>query len=108
MNLYLPGHFSQRTDYTMLAQSTRPKFKADVHYVSVSNGVYLRGNRNSLLLKGKSLYTLLVHLVPHLNGEATLAEITEGLDEERKTMVANLVAKLLAHDFLKDTGEDRQ
>ncbi|GHO93022.1 hypothetical protein KSF_030700 [Reticulibacter mediterranei] len=92
----------------MLAQSMRPKFKADVDYIAVSNGVYLRGNKNSLLLKGKSLYALLVHLVPHLNGEVTLAEITEGLDEERKKMVANLVAKLLAHDFLKDISQDQQ
>jgi bacteriocin biosynthesis cyclodehydratase domain-containing protein len=95
-------------DYIMLAQSMRPKFKADVDYISVSNGVYLRGYRNNLLLKGKSLYALIVHLVPHLNGEATLAEITEGLDEERKKMVTNLVAKLLAHDFLQDTGSVQQ
>jgi putative thiazole-containing bacteriocin maturation protein len=92
----------------MLAQSMRPKFKADVDYISVSNGVYLRGNRNSLLLKGKSLYALLVHLVPHLNGEATLAEVTEGLDEKRKKMVTNLVTKLLAHNFLQDAGQDQQ
>ncbi len=92
----------------MLASSMRPKWKADVYYVPVSNGVYLRGNNTTLLLRGKSLYALLTHLVPLLTGEATLEEITEGLDEDRKKMVTNLAAKLLAHGFLQDAGQDQQ
>jgi putative thiazole-containing bacteriocin maturation protein len=91
----------------MLAQSVRPKWKADTYYIPLSHGVYLRGNNSCLILKGKSLYFLLEHLVPNLNGKATLAEITEGLDADRKRMITNLLEKLFTHNFLKDTSQDQ-
>ena len=85
----------------------RPKFKADTYYIPMSDGVYLRGSNNRIFLKGKSLYRLLEHLVPYLDGKATLAELTEGLDADRKRMVTNLVEKLFIHDFLKDVSQDQ-
>src|SRR5882762_3188487 len=91
----------------MLAQNIRPKFNADTCYILVSDGVYLRSNHSGLILKGKSLYCLLEHLVPNLNGNYTLEEITEGLDADRKRMVTNLIEKLLAHHFLKDASQDQ-
>jgi putative thiazole-containing bacteriocin maturation protein len=91
----------------MVAQNTRPKFKADTYCIPVSDGVYLRGNNSRLMLKGKSLYPLLKHLVPHLNGAVTLAEITEGLDADRKRMVTNLIEKLFVNHFLQDAGQDQ-
>ncbi len=90
----------------MLAQNMRPKFNADTCYIPVRDGVYLRSNNSRLMLKGKSLYRLLEHLVPHLNGNATLEEITEGLDTDRKRMVTNLIEKLFVHHFLQDTSQD--
>lgn len=91
----------------MLTQSTRPKCKADTYYVPMSDGVYLRGNTNHLILKGKSLYSLLEHLIPNLDGNATLEEITGGLDESRRHMITNLIEKLFAHQFLYDTSQDQ-
>lgn len=91
----------------MLAQSMRPKCKADTYYIPLSDGVYLRGNANRLVLKGKSLYPLLEHLVPNLDGNVTLAEITRGLDVDRKRMVTNLIEKLFTHQFLQDASRDQ-
>lgn len=91
----------------MLAQSMRPAWKADTYSLPMPDGVYLRGNNNRLFLKGKSLYPLLEHLVPYLTGDVTLAEITEGLDADRKRMVTNLVEKLFAHQFLNDRSQDQ-
>ena len=91
----------------MLAQSTRPKCKADTYYLPMPDGVYLRGNNSRLVLKGKSLYPLLEHLIPNLNGTVTLEELTGDLDVERKRMITHLIEKLFAHQFLKDASLDQ-
>ena len=91
----------------MLAQNMRPKLNADTCYILVSDSIYLRSNNHGLILKGKSIYHLLEHLVPHLNGNATLEEITDGLDTDKKRMITNLLEKLLAHHFLKDASQDQ-
>ncbi|GHO50660.1 TOMM precursor leader peptide-binding protein [Ktedonospora formicarum] len=91
----------------MLAQNMRPKLKADLCYIPLHDGLYLRSNNCGLILKGKSLYRLLEHLLPNLNGKVTLEEITDGLDQNRKRMVTNLIEKLFAHHFLQDTSQDQ-
>lgn len=91
----------------MVAQSTRPKWKVDTHCTPMSEGVYLRGNNNRFFLKGKSLYPLLERLIPYFNGSTSLEELTEGLDAERKRMIASLIEKLFTHNFLKDTSQDQ-
>jgi bacteriocin biosynthesis cyclodehydratase domain-containing protein len=85
----------------MLAPDMRPEFKAETYYAPVHDGVYLRGNKHHLMLKGKSLYPLLERLIPHLNGQTTLEDLTSGLDAGRKHMVMQLIEKLLAHQFLR-------
>lgn len=91
----------------MLAQNMRPKFNPDTCYIPVRDGVYLRSNHSGLILKGKSLYSLLEHLIANLNGNATIEEITDGLDRDRKRMVTKLIEKLLTHQFLKDVSQDQ-
>ncbi len=92
----------------MLTQSMRPKCKGDTYSIQTADGVYLRRNNSRLLLKGKSLYSLLEHLMPHLNGNVTLEELTTGLDAERKRMITHLIEKLFTHDFVKDTSQDQR
>src|SRR5215469_6093741 len=92
---------------SMVTQSMRPKWKTDTYYIPLSEGIYLRGNSQHLLLKGHSLYRLLEHLVPNLDGTVTVEEITEGLDGERKQMIIRLLEKLHTHHFLTDTSEDQ-
>lgn len=91
----------------MLAQNMRPKFNLDTCYIPVHEGVYLRNNHSGLILKGKSLYSLLEHLIPNLNGHATIEELTDGLDTDKKRMVTKLIEKLLTHQFLKDVSQDQ-
>ena len=91
----------------MVVQNMRPKWKTDTYSIPISDGVYLRGNNNRLILKGKSLYPLLEHLVPNLDGNVTLEEITAGLDADRKRMLTRLIEKLLAHNFLQDVSQDQ-
>jgi len=86
----------------MLAPAMRPVFNPGIYIAPVQEGVYLRGNDSRLLLKGPGLYPLLEHLVPLLNGEATLAALTEGLDERRKHMIIQLLEKLCTHRMLQD------
>lgn len=91
----------------MLTQNMKPKLKSGIYCIPMADGAYLRGNNCHLFLKGKSLYLLLEHLIPHLNGNATLEELTKGLDAERKRMITNLIEKLFAHQLLKDIGQDQ-
>lgn len=92
----------------MLAENIRPKLKTNIYYVPVpEGGVYLRGNNCRLTLKGRSLYPLLERLMPLLNGNITIEELTRGLDAERGHMITNLIEKLFTHQFLKDAGEDQ-
>lgn len=91
----------------MVEQNRQPKWKADTYCIPMHNGVYLRGNNSRLVLKGKSLYPLLKYLIPHLNGNVTLEQITKGLDADRKRMVVNLIEKLFTHHFLTDSSQDR-
>jgi putative thiazole-containing bacteriocin maturation protein len=91
----------------MFTQSTRPQLKADTHFAPLSEGVYLRRNNSRLILKGKSLYPLLEHLAPYLNGRVTLEEITAGLDTDRQRMVTRLLEKLFDRDFLHDASQSQ-
>lgn len=85
----------------------RPKLQADVIYIQAADGVYLRKNKGSLKLKGKSAYRLLESLVPYLTGHYSLEEITQGLDSERKAMVTRLIETLLTNQFAKDAEQDQ-
>ncbi|HVU71012.1 MAG TPA: TOMM precursor leader peptide-binding protein [Ktedonobacteraceae bacterium] len=91
----------------MFTRSTRPQLKADTHFAPLSEGIYLRRNNSRLILKGKSLYPLLEHLAPYLNGRATLEELTTGLDTDRQRMVTRLLEKLFDRDFLHDASQNQ-
>jgi putative thiazole-containing bacteriocin maturation protein len=91
----------------MLAETMRPKLKAGVYYIPLSDGVYLRGNSSHLMLKGKSLYPLVEHLIPLLDGNATIEELTSGLDSKRKDMITHLLEKLFASQLLTDANQSQ-
>lgn len=84
----------------------RPKLHADTVYSSMNDALYIRRNNAALKLRGKSIYSWFEHLVPFLDGNTTLQEITEGLDDERKALVSHLIETLLAKNFLKDVSFD--
>lgn len=86
--------------------SMQPKLKSDTFYIPVADGVYLRNNQGSYKIKGKAMYRWIEKLAPYLDGQHTLEEITDGLDEDRRAMVTGLVTILLDNHFLKDTSHD--
>ncbi|GLV55650.1 hypothetical protein KDH_24940 [Dictyobacter sp. S3.2.2.5] len=85
----------------------RPKFQSDTCYIPFEEGIYLRNNHGGLMLKGKSLYGLLQHLIPILDGGASVEEIIDGLNADQQQMIINLIDKLSAHRFLRDTELDQ-
>lgn len=88
------------------ARGMRPKLKEDTFYIPVSDGIYLRNNRGPFTIKGKVVYRWLERLAPYLNGQYTLEEITQGLPEEKKSMINDLVTLLLVNGFIKDLTDD--
>lgn len=54
----------------------RPKLKQDTFYMPIADGVFFRNNQGSLKMKGKVVYRWVENLVPYLNGQHTLEEIT--------------------------------
>lgn len=83
-----------------------PKFNANTSYIPLADGIYFRSNQASLRLQGKSLYRLVEHLIPYLNGCYSLEEITQGLDTARKAMITSLIETLVSHRFVTDACQD--
>ncbi|GHO99697.1 hypothetical protein KSF_097450 [Reticulibacter mediterranei] len=84
----------------------RPKFHPATSYTPLADSVYFRNHQAFLKIKGKSLFRLLEHLIPYLNGHYTLEEITRGLDTAKKTMITKFIETLLSHHFLTDVSQD--
>ncbi|MEO7196535.1 MAG: TOMM precursor leader peptide-binding protein [Pseudonocardiaceae bacterium] len=84
----------------------RPKLRGDTKYVPVPDGVYLQNNRRVLRIPGKQVYQWVDRLAPYLDGNHSLAELTDGLSADRVEMVDQLVEKLTAAGFVKDVEAD--
>lgn len=90
----------------MVMATMQPKLKGDTFYIPTGDGVYLHNNRSSYMIKGKAMYRWIEKLAPYLDGQHTLEELIDGLDEERQAMVTQLVTTLLNNHFLKDASRD--
>lgn len=84
----------------------RPKLKGDTFYIPTPDGVYLNNNHGPLKMKGKVIYRWIERLAPYLNGAYTLEEITQGLSEEKRAMVTQLITLLHDKGFIKDVATD--
>ncbi|MGH3874636.1 MAG: TOMM precursor leader peptide-binding protein [Pseudonocardiaceae bacterium] len=67
----------------------------------------MQNNRRVLRIPGKQVYQWVDRLVPHLDGNRSLAELTDGLSTERAEMVDQLVEMLATAGFVKDVEDDR-
>ncbi len=85
----------------------RPKLRGDTKYVPTSEGVYLQNNRRVLRIPGKQVYQWVDRLAPHLDGNRSLAELTDGLSTDRAEMVDQLIEMLAGAGFVKDVEADR-
>lgn len=86
----------------------KPKFKPQVHYAATSEGVYLRTWTNEVEIKGKNLYEWIEQIVPYLDGEKTVEELTGNLPEPQKGFVNSLIQQLFSRGIVIDATEDSQ
>ena len=84
----------------------RPKLRGDTKYVPTPDGVYLQNNRRVLRIPGKQVYQWVDRLAPYLDGNHSLAELTDGLSADRAEMVDQLVEMLAGAGFIKDVEAD--
>ncbi|MGH4004477.1 MAG: hypothetical protein ACRDSO_10245, partial [Pseudonocardiaceae bacterium] len=84
----------------------RPKLRGDTKYVPTPDGVYLQNNRRVLRIPGKQVYQWVDRLAPYLDGNHSLAELTDGLSADRVEMVDQLVEMLAGAGFVKDVEAD--
>ncbi|MGP4068406.1 ThiF family adenylyltransferase [Halobacillus sp. B29] len=88
--------------------SMRLKVKKGTFFMPESNGsVYFRNNAGSFRMEGKAIQQWVEKLVPMLNGEHSMADLTEGLSLPYRTRVYEMAEVLYTNGFLRDVSEDR-
>ena len=93
---------------TKLNSSMRLKVKRDTFYLpDPEGGVYFRNNESSFRLKGDTIYKWIETLMPMLNGEQTLGELTVGLTTPYRNRVYEIGEMLLQNGFVRNVSQDR-
>ncbi|MGP4077364.1 bacteriocin maturation protein [Halobacillus sp. K22] len=88
--------------------SMRLKVKKGTFFMPEPNGnVYFRNNAGSFRMEGKAIQQWVEKLVPMLNGEHSMADLTEGLSMPYRTRVYEMAEVLYTNGFLRDVSEDR-
>jgi putative thiazole-containing bacteriocin maturation protein len=91
-----------------LNPSMRLKVKGDTFFLPDSNGsVYFRNNSGSFHMEGSTLHQWIEKLIPVLNGEHTLHELTDGLPDEYRERVYDIAASLYQNGIVRDVSQDR-
>ncbi|WP_170322679.1 TOMM precursor leader peptide-binding protein [Acrocarpospora macrocephala] len=84
----------------------RPKLKLDTVILESRSGAYLRNGDTAFLVKGKSAYRWLATLSPLLTGEHTVTELCDGLADQQRVTVLELIGTLVERGFAKDAAAD--
>ncbi|GEC08021.1 hypothetical protein SSP24_56760 [Streptomyces spinoverrucosus] len=82
--------------------ATRPRIRRDVLFTETPDGVLFHNADGGFRLTAKSAYRFATLLVPHLNGEHTVAEICAGFGDRQRVMVGELVGTLYERGFARD------
>ncbi|MFE0674581.1 TOMM precursor leader peptide-binding protein [Streptomyces sp. NPDC058867] len=94
----------QSARYEAVAAS-RPRIRRDVLFTETPDGVLFHNADGGFRLTAKSAYRFATLLVPHLNGDHTVAEICEGFGDRQRAMVGELVGTLYERGFARDVPE---
>ncbi|WP_270168060.1 hypothetical protein [Paenibacillus sp. SYP-B4298] len=86
----------------------KPKLKALVYYAPTSDGVVIRSWSDEFVLKGKNMYDWMERLVPYLNGEQTVEQLTAALSEAHKQTIEQLLQELVSRSVVVDAAADAQ
>ncbi|MFE4643499.1 TOMM precursor leader peptide-binding protein [Streptomyces sp. NPDC056730] len=81
--------------------STRPRIRRDVLFTETPEGVLFHNADGGFQLTAKSAYRFATLIVPHLTGEHSVAEICQGLGDQQRSMVGELVKSLYERDFAR-------
>ncbi len=79
----------------------RPRLRNDVVFLRVDTGIYLRSSENSCVLKGPGAYEWMSVLGPRMTGESSMADLCEGLDDNRRRTAVGLMRTLLTRGFAR-------
>lgn len=93
---------------TNLNPSMRLKVKRDTFFLpNTESSVYFRNNLSSFLMEGRSIDQWIEKIMPMLNGEYTLGELTNGLQGPYKNRVYEIAEALYQNGFVRDVSHDR-
>ncbi|MFI9613369.1 TOMM precursor leader peptide-binding protein [Streptomyces sp. NPDC052023] len=81
--------------------ASRPRIRRDVLFTETPDGVLFHNADGGFRLTAKSAYRFATLLVPHLNGEHTVAEICTGFGDRQRAMVGELVGTLYERGFAR-------
>jgi putative thiazole-containing bacteriocin maturation protein len=75
-------------------------------YPQNNGGVYLRNNVTSIQMDGNTIEQWLQKLIPMLDGNRSMEEITDGLPDAYKEQVFKIAEVLYKNGFVRDTSQD--
>ncbi|MFE4061920.1 TOMM precursor leader peptide-binding protein [Streptomyces sp. NPDC059096] len=81
--------------------STSPRIRRDVLFTETPDGVLFHNADGGFQLTARSAYRFATLIVPHLTGEHSVSEICEGLGDQQRSMVGELVNSLYERDFAR-------
>lgn len=88
--------------------SMRLKLKKGTFFMPEPNGsVYFRNNSGSFRMEGSTIKQWVEKLIPMLNGEYTMANLTDGLQPLYRDRVYEITDVLYQNGFLQDVSKDR-
>jgi putative thiazole-containing bacteriocin maturation protein len=90
-----------------LNHSMRPKVKGDTFFLPDPNGgVYFWNNEGSFRMEGETIGQWIEKLIPVLNGEHTLEDLTDGLPDQYRNQVFEITEVLYKNGFIRDVSQD--
>lgn len=89
--------------------SMRLKVKGDTFFIpDPRGGVYFRNNTGSFRMEGEDIEQWLESLMPELNGEHTMEELTDDLPEPYQKRIHEIADVLYGNGFVRDVSQDRE
>lgn len=80
----------------------QPQLKDYVYFARLEQGVYFRGMGQQFVIKNAALYPLISDILQQMDGQKTVAQITELLTEPQQKLLPQLLRQLAQHQMLRD------
>lgn len=80
----------------------QPQLKDYVYFARLEQGVYFRGMGQQFVIKNAALYPLICDILQQMDGQKTVAQMTELLTEPQQKLLPQLLRQLAQHQMLRD------